>query len=102
ECFDSQAFCPSTDPRYAFHLSLHPQGIDEASKDYISLYLHNGTNDIEQVSAQYRFAILDQSGQKHNISYGIETKFKISQFKLIYNLGEYIFRKSDPHGYAKY
>src|SRR5699024_8787238 len=67
EWFNSQLFRPSTDPRYTFHLRLYPNGIDEASKDYVSLYLHNSTVDIDQVIVQYRFAIFDQSGQKNNL-----------------------------------
>ena len=74
KCFESPIFNPSTDPRYSFYLRLYPQGIDEASNDYVSLYLYNVTNDIKQVKAQYRFSILDQSENQHNIRPGKKIK----------------------------
>ena len=86
EWLASQIFELSADPRYAFYLRLYPHGIDETSKDYVSLYLRNVTDDIEQFRAQYRFSILDQNGSMHNIKSGMRLKKSNQNYNLIQKL----------------
>ncbi|KAH9364050.1 hypothetical protein HPB48_016388 [Haemaphysalis longicornis] len=51
-----------------WRLELYPNGSSKETKDYVSLYLQLACSDNEDVSAQFKFAVLGKAGQKTNIS----------------------------------
>lgn len=50
-----------------WRLDLYPNGFSEDSRNYVSLYLRLACSDKKDVSAQFKFAVLGEAGQKTNI-----------------------------------
>src|SRR5699024_2595204 len=46
-----------------FFIQLYPNGVDESSKDFVSLFLLNATSHGQQFNAQLRVSILDKHGK---------------------------------------
>ena len=64
EVLKSSTFSASATDKMEWCLEVYPKGIDKESKDYLSIYLMLVSCNYEEVSAKFRFAILNAEGEE--------------------------------------
>ena len=60
EVLKSSTFSARATDKIKWRLRVHPKGLDEESKDYLSLYLDSCNK--KEVSAKFKFGILNAKG----------------------------------------
>lgn len=71
ECFTSKSFTFQGADRPKFHLTLHPNGVDDSSRGFLSLFLHlekaeEGDEDEDEVQGQYRVCLVNWKSERVN------------------------------------
>lgn len=72
EYFSSQSFSFQGADKPKFHLTLHPNGINESSRGYLSLFLHMekaeeaDQEEEQEVQGQYRVCLVNWKNERVN------------------------------------
>ncbi|XP_063089735.1 speckle-type POZ protein-like [Cavia porcellus] len=64
KCIESSTFSSQQNDKLKWGLRLYPKGIDEESKDYLSLYLKLIQSPTRELLAKFKFYILNANGEK--------------------------------------